>query len=177
MTVTNLQSLVHRVDDTTSTIPNPFGVPVTLFANRDVPIELEAVEQVLGFVSLQGTIGEIATRERAGTIAPFWARRRAACSALLARRRGQCSACHGAGRSLSRGKSRHIDDKQYRDTFDRLRVVTPIDPTAPDVPLRRDVLAEYHDRLKEEAPYAYKDITPVVQTVWACPDDQGLTRL
>ena len=42
---------------------------------------------------------------------------------------------------------------------------TPIDPTAPDVRLRRDVLAEYHDRLKEEAPYAYKDITPVVQTV------------
>jgi tRNA-splicing ligase RtcB len=76
-----------------------------------------------------------------------------------------CSACHGAGRSLSRGKSRHVDEKRYRDTFDRLRVVTPIDPTAPEVRLRRDVLAEYHDRLKEEAPYAYKDITPVVQTV------------
>jgi tRNA-splicing ligase RtcB len=76
-----------------------------------------------------------------------------------------CSACHGAGRSLSRGKSRHVDERTYKDTFERLRVVTPIDPTAPDVRLRRDVLAEYHDRLKEEAPYAYKDITPVVQTV------------
>lgn len=76
-----------------------------------------------------------------------------------------CSACHGAGRSLSRGKSRHVDEKKYRDTFERLRVVTPIDPTSPSVRLRRDVLAEYHDRLKEEAPYAYKDITPVVQTV------------
>jgi len=76
-----------------------------------------------------------------------------------------CSACHGAGRSLSRGTSRHVDERRYRDTFERLRVVTPIDPTAPDVRLRRDVLAEYHDRLKEEAPYAYKDITPVVQTV------------
>jgi len=76
-----------------------------------------------------------------------------------------CSACHGAGRSLSRGKSRHVDDRMYRDTFEGLRVVTPIDPTAPDIRLRRDVLAEYHDRLKEEAPYAYKDITPVVQTV------------
>lgn len=73
-----------------------------------------------------------------------------------------CSACHGAGRSLSRGKSRHVDPG---DTFERLRVVTPIDPTAPDVRLRRDVLAEYHDRLKEEAPYAYKDITPIVKTV------------
>jgi len=76
-----------------------------------------------------------------------------------------CSACHGAGRSLSRGKSRHVDERTYNETFERLRVVTPIDPTAPDVRLRRDVLAEYHDRLKEEAPYAYKDITPVVQTV------------
>jgi len=73
-----------------------------------------------------------------------------------------CSACHGAGRSLSRGKSRHVDPG---DTFERLRVVTPIDPTSPEVRLRRDVLAEYHDRLREEAPYAYKDITPVVQTV------------
>jgi tRNA-splicing ligase RtcB len=76
-----------------------------------------------------------------------------------------CSACHGAGRSLSRGKSRHVDERTYEQTFERLRVVAPIDPTAPDVRLRRDVLAEYHDRLKEEAPYAYKDITPVVQTV------------
>ncbi len=76
-----------------------------------------------------------------------------------------CSACHGAGRSLSRGKSRHVDERKYNETFERLRVVTPIDPTAPEIRLRRDILAEYHDRLKEEAPYAYKDITPVVQTV------------
>jgi len=76
-----------------------------------------------------------------------------------------CSACHGAGRSLSRGKSRHVDEAVYERTLSRLRVVTPIDPEAPEVRLRRDVLAQYHDRLKEEAPYAYKDITPVVQTV------------
>jgi tRNA-splicing ligase RtcB (3'-phosphate/5'-hydroxy nucleic acid ligase) len=83
-----------------------------------------------------------------------------------------CSACHGAGRSLSRGKSRHVDERTYADTFSKLRVVTPIDPTAPDVRLRRDVLSEYHDRLKEEAPYAYKDITPVVQTV----EDAGVAK-
>jgi tRNA-splicing ligase RtcB len=82
------------------------------------------------------------------------------------------SACHGAGRSLSRGKSRQIDEQRYTDTLSRLRVVTPIDPRAADVRLRRDVLARYHDRLKEEAPYAYKDITPVVQTV----EDAGIAR-
>ena len=72
MTVTNLHSLVQRVDDTTSTLPNPHGVPITLFANREVPIELEAVEQALGFVSLQGTIDDIWKRQQAGSIGPFW---------------------------------------------------------------------------------------------------------
>lgn len=91
-----------------------------------------------------------------------------ASSYLLAGRGNQaslCSACHGAGRAISRGKSRNVDEDLYRETFSRLRVVTPIDPNAPEVRLRRDVLAQYHDRLKEEAPYAYKDITPIVQTV------------
>lgn len=76
-----------------------------------------------------------------------------------------CSACHGAGRALSRGKSRNVAETTYRDTFSTLRVVTPIDPNAAEVRFRRDVLAQYHDRLKEEAPYAYKDITPIVATV------------
>lgn len=91
-----------------------------------------------------------------------------ASSYLLAGRGNEaalCSACHGAGRALSRGKSRNVDEDTYRDTFSRLRVVTPIDPKSAEVRLRRDVLAQYHDRLKEEAPYAYKDITPIVQTV------------
>ena len=60
MSVTRLDALVHRTDDTRSTLPNPHGVPVTLFANRDVPIELEAVEQALAFVDVQGTIADIA---------------------------------------------------------------------------------------------------------------------
>jgi tRNA-splicing ligase RtcB len=34
------------------------------------------------------------------------------------------------------------------------------------------VLAEYHNRLKEEAPYAYKDIIPVVQTI----EDAGVAK-
>ena len=82
------------------------------------------------------------------------------------------SACHGAGRTLSRGKSRNVDEHTYSETLSRLRVVTPIDPDAADVRLRRDVLAKYHDRLREEAPYAYKDVTPVVQTV----EDAGIAR-
>jgi tRNA-splicing ligase RtcB len=75
------------------------------------------------------------------------------------------SACHGAGRVLSRGDSRRVDEETYNRTLERLRVVTPIDPNAYEVRSRRDVLAKYHERLKEEAPYAYKPITPVVETV------------
>ena len=37
---------------------------------------------------------------------------------------------------------------------------------------RRDILAKYHQRMKEEAPFAYKPITPVVQSV----EDAGVAR-
>jgi tRNA-splicing ligase RtcB len=75
------------------------------------------------------------------------------------------SACHGAGRSLSRGKTHGVDDEVYRSSVAPLKVVTPIDPAAPEVRLRRDILAKYHERLREEAPFAYKPITPVIDTV------------
>jgi tRNA-splicing ligase RtcB len=75
------------------------------------------------------------------------------------------SACHGAGRSISRGKAVHADPDLVASTFAKLRVVTPIDPNAAETRLRRDILDRYHDRLKEEAPYAYKDVTPVVGTI------------
>lgn len=67
-----LESLVHRKDETTLNIDNPQGVPTTLFANRDVPVELEAVEQALGFVSLQSTVQEISDWEKTGRTGPFW---------------------------------------------------------------------------------------------------------
>ena len=41
-----------------------------------------------------------------------------------------------------------------------------------EVRSRRDVVEKYRARLREEAPYAYKDITPVVQTV----EDAGVAR-
>ena len=82
------------------------------------------------------------------------------------------SACHGAGRSLTRGRSSHVDDAMYRRTMEKLHVVTPLDPEAPNVRFRRDILAKYHQRMKEEAPYAYKPITPVVRSV----EDAGIAR-
>jgi tRNA-splicing ligase RtcB len=75
------------------------------------------------------------------------------------------SACHGAGRLLSRGKARQVDEETYERAVAPLRVVTPIDPASPSVHGRQDVLEQYHARLKEEAPYAYKEIAPVIDTV------------
>jgi tRNA-splicing ligase RtcB len=75
------------------------------------------------------------------------------------------SACHGAGRSLSRGESLHVDEATYRDAVGALRIVNPIDPRSPQMQRRPDLLKKYHDRLREEAPFAYKPITPVIETV------------
>lgn len=82
------------------------------------------------------------------------------------------SACHGAGRSLTRGGAAHVDDATYTRAVERLRVVTPVDPASPEVRSRRDILSKYHQRMKEEAPFAYKPITPVVQSV----EEAGVAR-
>jgi hypothetical protein len=54
-----LASIAQRIDDNRLNIVNPYGVPVTLFANRDVPIEIEAIDQALALVSVQQTIEDL----------------------------------------------------------------------------------------------------------------------
>lgn len=66
-----------------------------------------------------------------------------------------CSACHGAGRSKRRQRSRKGSGEIT------CRVVTKIDPQR----VRRDIREEYMRALLEEAPDRYKDITPVIETV------------
>ncbi len=68
--------------------------------------------------------------------------------------------------------ARRVDERVYTTAVAPLRVVTPLDPTSAMVRSRRDVLDQYHGRLKEEAPYAYKPITPVVETV----EEAGIAR-
>jgi len=82
------------------------------------------------------------------------------------------SACHGAGRSLPRGKSGHVEEAVYEEAMARIRVVTPIDAESPMLRTRQDILAKHHQRLKEEAPYAYKPITPVIETI----EEAGIAR-
>lgn len=75
------------------------------------------------------------------------------------------TASHGAGRSLSRGDAIHYAEKEFQDFLQKFRIITPIDPKRPDFRNRRDILQKYHDELKKEAPFAYKPIYPVVDTL------------
>lgn len=74
------------------------------------------------------------------------------------------SACHGAGRVLSRGRAAHAGDEAQAE-IDALHVVTPIDPRSRALRNRRDILAKHRARLLEESPRAYKGIEPVVSSV------------
>jgi tRNA-splicing ligase RtcB len=76
-----------------------------------------------------------------------------------------CSACHGAGRALSRGAAMQVADAALDVFLSAFRVVTPVDPKRPDVRGRRDILEKWRQELKQEAPFAYKDITPVIDTL------------
>lgn len=75
------------------------------------------------------------------------------------------SASHGAGRALSRGSALHGHEREFREFLERFRVVSPLDLRRPDVRLRRDIVERKLDELRQEAPYAYKGIGPVVDTL------------
>jgi len=75
------------------------------------------------------------------------------------------SACHGAGRALSRGKAAHMPKAVWEKESSRLRIVGPVDPRNPLIARRPDILEKYTKRVMEEAPYAYKDVEPVVASV------------
>jgi tRNA-splicing ligase RtcB len=82
------------------------------------------------------------------------------------------SASHGAGRSLSRGDALKGHDEEFRDFLEKFRVVTPVDLRRQDIKLRRDIVAKKLEEIKQEAPYAYKGIGPVIQTL----ADAGIAR-
>ncbi|MFI6519326.1 RtcB family protein [Spirillospora sp. NPDC050679] len=72
------------------------------------------------------------------------------------------SACHGAGRRVPRGASARGNDAELDAFLRDFRVVTPLDHRDPVTARRADVMAAWRRDLKQEAPWAYKDIGPVV---------------
>jgi len=79
--------------------------------------------------------------------------------------RALATACHGAGRRLSRGAAARADDAELEAFLREFRVVTPVDHRDPAVRRRTDVLAAWRHDLKQEAPWAYKDAGPVVSSL------------
>jgi tRNA-splicing ligase RtcB len=75
------------------------------------------------------------------------------------------SASHGAGRALARGEAMQGHEKEFEEFLRRFRVVTPVDFRRRDLLARRDILQKKLDELKQEAPYAYKGIGPIVETL------------
>lgn len=82
------------------------------------------------------------------------------------------SAPHGAGRIMSRGAACHYSDTVFDQQTEKLRIVTGVDFKSPQMQMRKDIVAKYRERLKEEAPYGYKDITPIINSV----EQAGIAR-
>jgi tRNA-splicing ligase RtcB len=75
------------------------------------------------------------------------------------------SACHGAGRRVPRGAAARGSDTELDAFLREFRVVTPFNHRDPAVAARRDVIEAWRRDLKQEAPWAYKDIGPVVDSL------------
>lgn len=77
------------------------------------------------------------------------------------------SASHGAGRALSRKDAMKGRDAEFEAFMKAFRIVTPVDLRRPDIRQRRDILTAKLDEIKQEAPFAFKGIGPVVETLTA----------
>lgn len=77
------------------------------------------------------------------------------------------SAAHGAGRAISRGASMKGFDREFRQFMEEFRVVTPVDFRRQDIRLRSDIMEKKLADLRQEAPFAYKGIGPVIETIQA----------
>lgn len=78
------------------------------------------------------------------------------------------SASHGAGRKQSRGAAMHTGEVEFQRFLQDFRVVTPLDWRTARAEIRQQKL----DELRQEAPFAYKGIGPVVQTL----EQAGIAR-
>jgi tRNA-splicing ligase RtcB len=75
------------------------------------------------------------------------------------------SASHGAGRVLPRGEAMRGHDQEFEEFMKRFRVVTPVDFRRVDIRSRKDILQKKLEEIRQEAPYAYKGIGPVIETL------------
>nr|WP_236048675.1 RtcB family protein [Actinoplanes ovalisporus] len=87
------------------------------------------------------------------------------------------SACHGAGRSIPRGAASRGSEAELDAFLREFRVVTPLNPRDPAVAGRREVIEAWRRDLKQEAPWAYKDVFPVVESLRSAEVAQPVAEL
>lgn len=78
--------------------------------------------------------------------------------------RSMSSASHGAGRAMSRGQAMKATEAEFKRFMEQFRIVTPIDPKSPQLRGRADILRKWEEAIKQEAPWAFKEIAPVIDT-------------
>ncbi|GAA3450590.1 RtcB family protein [Dactylosporangium matsuzakiense] len=83
----------------------------------------------------------------------------------LGEARALTSACHGAGRSIPRGAAAKGSDDELDAFLRDFRVVTPLNHRDPAIATRRDIITAWRRDLKQEAPWAYKEVRPVVDSL------------
>jgi len=82
------------------------------------------------------------------------------------------SAAHGAGRAISRGSAMSDYKKEFDEFLKNFRIVTPVDFRRQDIKRRKDIIDKKLADLRQEAPFAYKGIGPVINTL----RDSGIAR-
>ncbi len=87
------------------------------------------------------------------------------------------SASHGAGRLRSRGAAMRASEHDFTAFMERFRVVTPLDLRDPHVKSRPDIVIDKLKELQQEAPFAYKDITSVIDTLSGAGMARGVAML
>lgn len=78
--------------------------------------------------------------------------------------RSMSSASHGAGRAMSRGHAMKARDADFRKFMQEFKIITPVDPLDPKLRGRQDIIQKWEEHIKQEAPWAFKEIAPVIDT-------------
>ncbi len=78
--------------------------------------------------------------------------------------RSMSSASHGAGRAMSRGHAMKASDAEFQRFMRDFKIITPIDPRDPKLRGRQDIVQKWEEHIKQEAPWAFKEIAPVIDT-------------
>ena len=71
----NMGAHMTRQHSTQIDIHTSQDIPVTLFANEDVPVEAQGVRQVRAFCGLSDSLDEVTRAQRAQEVEPFWGAR------------------------------------------------------------------------------------------------------